>query len=285
MNKNNDLLEVIIDFGELGSGVCSDLSSALVRPYRKIIKTGKPCGAITHLFAKDEIDNSYVLGSLEITSKRIIFYPGLIDRSHKWYWHKNRQLDSEIKLEGIIDHLSLDRDLKKWHATYHIDSEGEKSQKKIPTFHTINIGDLLFWFGMSIIDYSVLEPLPNKHILRFRWPSSDANRIADIIYSSKKNAVIWLIETGEKRDPQKKQFIHYDFFIGPENFKWNDEWPSFAPTSKPVLTKKCVSDTPKSIKIYEISLEGFSKRVILSAMVKEGELTAPSILTAARVSQ
>ncbi len=116
-DENASILKVSISFDGFGSGTSDNISSALARPYRKVMNTGKPCGELTHIFALDEKNKSYVLGSLEYTTgKRVIFYLGLMDRKLNWYTHKGQMHDEESKIGELMDHFTLEKNLKKSHG-------------------------------------------------------------------------------------------------------------------------------------------------------------------------
>lgn len=280
INGKKSNIDISISFDGFGKGSSFDLSSALARPYKKIIDTGRPCGKITHIFALDENNNSYVLGSLEYTpspGKRVIFYPGLTDRGLNWYTHKGQMHDKESKTRALMDHFTLKNNFKEWHVTYKNGSG--KKLRATPTFYTFQYDKLLFWFGISITNYNVLEITPNKHTITFKCPESDAERRSKIIINSRNIADLQAIKTLKPRRSQKDEFIHYDFFIAPENYNLNGKWPCYAPLFKPMLVEDYIGNNEIGVNRYNISLQNFNKKIIVCASIIEGALSNKSIMT------
>lgn len=78
-NNGQPYLPLVYEF-PIGSGDSVSDSSALVRPFRRVLEKGKPMGTICYIFYQEE-ETYFVLGALVYSENgRILFFPGGLDR-------------------------------------------------------------------------------------------------------------------------------------------------------------------------------------------------------------
>ena len=140
-----------------GKGVNTDQNSVLVRPYRTAIEGGKLIGSIKHVLVR-EGDLCYVLGIFVTTMRHLLFFPGDTGRM------LTRPPGPQIK-EGanhaeelIVDHLTLESDLKSWHVKM------STREIKYPTMRSGKVDNTFYlWFQMQIGSLGQPESLPHEN--------------------------------------------------------------------------------------------------------------------------
>ena len=153
-----------------GTGGSINQTSALVRPFQKILEEGKPTGKITFVFYQED-NNYYVLGSLVHTGRRILFFPGFVDRRVVLSPDGINPLQQGVVL--TTDHYTLEQNLRTWHITLL-----EKASKgaKLRSMNTRKLDDMLFlWFILGIQRPNKLEGMPSSQEIRLY-----GNNIADL---------------------------------------------------------------------------------------------------------
>ncbi len=158
IDKNGDRILPLLYTFPIGNGGSISESSALVRPFKKILRDGKPIGKIYYIFYKDN-QEYYVLSSLAYSSGRLIFFPGHIDL--RMTWAKDRPILSEGLLHHF-DHLTLESDMRTYHLTL---LEKETQGIKYEKMNTKFLGKaMILWFVMGVQSADKLEELQElKH--------------------------------------------------------------------------------------------------------------------------
>lgn len=205
IDKNGDRILPLLYTFPIGNGGSLSESSALVRPFKKILRDGKPIGKIYYIFYKDN-QEYYVLGSLTYSSGRLIFFPGHIDL--RMTWAKDRPILSEGLLHHF-DHLTLESNLRTYHLTLlEKETQGTKYQKMNTKF----LGkDMILWFVMGVQSADKLEEAPTTQTLRLRWQNpADLNRRYKIIEEAR-GGIFRAIEAAEQTEPPF--YINFEFFV------------------------------------------------------------------------
>jgi hypothetical protein len=93
----------------IGTGHSIDENSALVKPFRNILKEGRPDEEIMFVFHEENESDYFVLGSFVKTrGNRILFFPGL-----RFSRIIHTPTGKDLKNEDLhnIDHFSLDNNI------------------------------------------------------------------------------------------------------------------------------------------------------------------------------
>ena len=205
IDSNGDRILPLLYIFPIGNGGSISESSALVRPFKKILKDGKPIGKIHFVFYK-EGQEYYVLGSLAYSNQRLIFFPGHIDR--RMTWAKDRPILSEGLLHHF-DHLTLESSLRTYHLTLiEKATQGIKYEKMNTKF----VGkDMILWFVMGVQSADKLEVAPRTQTLRLRWHNpAELNRRYKIIEDAR-GGRFPVIEAAEQIEPPF--FINFEFLV------------------------------------------------------------------------
>jgi hypothetical protein len=192
----------------LGKKMSVHKDSALVRPFRRVLETGKPIGTINYIFYQEK-DDYFVLGAFVYSDRqRVIFFPGTVDRRVTI-----SPTGEEVLEKGIlqhVDHLSLESTLRTCHLTLF---EKESINARYSKFNTKLIqDDIFYWFSMSIQDAWKLEPSPKTQEIKIRWHNyADLKRRYSIIMNSRGDSVFNV--TRADYHPQEHFFINFEFFV------------------------------------------------------------------------
>jgi hypothetical protein len=205
IDTNGDRILPLLYVFPMGNGGSISESSALVRPFKKILRDGKPIGKISYVFYQDK-QEYYVLGSLAYSNKRIIFFPGHVDL--RMIWADNKPILSAGLLHHC-DHLTLESNLRTYHLTL---LEKETRGVKYGKMNTKWVGkDMFLWFVMGLQSAVRLEAAPRTQELRLRWHNpADLNRRYKIIMNAR-GGIFPVTKAVEELDPPF--FINFEFFV------------------------------------------------------------------------
>lgn len=268
--KDFDIVNITQKFTGVEKGVSTSLDSSMARPFRVLIEEGKNTGNINHVFFKD-LKYNYVVGSLCYSkTKRLIFFPGIISRKLLWDSDKG-----DINDSGIVDHLTIEPNLKNWHIT--IFNNGEKDITKNlsnRSLHKIEDG-LYYWFGLSVSSSNMFEKLLEEYSLSFEIPSDQSKKYNEILLKSKDGAkfhFLSLIEEGIKED----EFLHFDFIIDLRDKNLREKIPhnvTFVPTKPPTTTTELFQVDNFIIRAHPVEIPEFSGVVTILVSKHKGKLT------------
>ena len=210
------------------------------------------------------------LGILILSSGgRIIFFPGLIKIKERIRGYIGGFLKWDEEFE--IDHISLEKNKMRWHLTSGL------SHKHIGSINTANLDNgRCLWFGLSVTDLSVFQPLFRKTSVIASIPESDVDRRVEIFKKSRKKAKFHIIELNPQSNSKYEEgFIHISFIIGPKGFKLyqgnNHGYPIDSPFIEKRLPEKLI-DFP--VRLHRISI---SKEIDIQITVSKlpGKLNVP----------
>lgn len=208
------------DLGKVGED--SNPDNPISRSLRKLLENGQPFERYTQVFVANESaeitsDNYHLnwLGVLVLSDgQRIIFFPGLSKIREKILGYKRKQLLWDQEFE--IDHISLEKDWKRWHIT------NGKSINHLGSINTADLGkERRLWFGLSVSDFCVFQSLFQKTSVVASIPETDVDRRIEIFKKSREEAKFQIVEPPPLANRKYKfGFLHMSFIVGPKGFEF-----------------------------------------------------------------
>lgn len=189
----------------VGEGEGSGDDSALMRPFRKILRDGQKAGKITYVFHKDQ-NKYYVLGAFCVTNKYMIFFPGFPDRKvmtfgENTYYKKGDVLN--------IDHFTLELNLKSWHITF---DEKRTRNARFPTQFTKQIDKYNYlWLIYRVRSLKYMEPALAKTGIVYHNSRTEIEKKIPMLKDARENG-IWKI-TKLDDDTTEEFFWQFEFFV------------------------------------------------------------------------
>jgi len=193
----------------IGTGHSINEYSALVKPFRKLMKDGKPIGKTAFVFYHGE-NSYYVIGSFAFT-ERIIFFPGSTTPSRVVLVSDDRNFTTE-NIDNI-EHFTLEKNFVDWHVRF------SQRKKKYPTQKTKRINDNVFlWFVMAISDQNKLEVMPKTQEYRLRAAhQQDLKRRRGLMLDSVDGCLFPV--TGISYEQSSPHFLNFEFFVSSKKSK------------------------------------------------------------------
>lgn len=219
-------------------GTDNDPDNPFSRAARSPLADGRPQSNLSLCFYNDaEADGSEGkpnlrwFGAFILSSKgHLIFFPGF-NFNPTWVEVAKGRRQKRYGIQ--IDHITLEKNLDRWHYT----SPG--SDHHLGSGLTTDLGENRFlWFGLSIVDSSVLRVVREKTVFRVKVPSSDTKRRTNVFMTSREGAVFNIISL----HPDAKYsfdtgFLHFGLIVGPLGFP-EYSGPNFGiPFGSPFVTK------------------------------------------------
>jgi hypothetical protein len=238
---------------------------SLLRPFRRIVEEGKPTGTINYVFFQG--DTLRILGSLTYSPEGfVLFFPGISDRSMRWFSNKSRTLREHSAL-GIVDHFTLEPGFQKGHITSETDLAKKRYRYRSRTLN----GNSIFWFAMSIKHVSVIEPMYSKVRFAFEAPESDSTRRIENIMKARDDAIFHIVSLAKKDRIADNEFLHFQFFIGDRPPKDFFVLPHFTEAGNHIHRVKI------PIRIHPVALKGLSGKVWITASKHSGILNQDAL--------
>lgn len=247
----------------VGSGTSTNVDSALIRPFRKILNDGKPVGNINYVFLKDN-DHYFVIGSFSYTEKHIIFFPGIVDR-RLINFGETEYLGNNTVLH--IDHFTLENNLKDWHVSI---EEKHELGIKFPQQKTrVHDEHNFLWFILKIQSSDKLERCPKEFRITLYDTIDEIKRRAPVINDSRKNGIF---QTMFVTDNDAQKFFWYlEFFV---NLTQNrDNYPRGTTIIMPnsdTSIEDSRNEAPR--RIHQIFLDGFSGSIFVRVSKIKGSI-------------
>jgi hypothetical protein len=141
----------------VGIGHSINENSAVVKPFRNILNSGRPHEKIVFSFYQENNNGYFVLGSFVNTSgNRILFFPSST-LSRIIHTPDDRELTNQ-ELHNI-EHFTIESDnLTSWHITT---VQKRTGGVKYPSLKTKKVNDhTVLWFLMAVRDATKLEVMP-----------------------------------------------------------------------------------------------------------------------------
>jgi hypothetical protein len=264
---------------KIGEGKNDNNYSALTRPFRQLIATGKPIGKINYIFFKGNRWPTRVLGTLCFTpGGRFLFFPGLTDRKINWSISGGKKFSFFFNY-GFIDHFTLEENLREWHTT--IIASSDKSKVKLPAHMTLQVGkDIIFWFGLTIQDPDVLETTPEEHSISFPCHPQDSKRRIKQIIDAREGSIFHMVHLPEKVLIRNGEFVHFDFFIANSSIDAT-KLPCHVPKFEPMVQNFCQVDGGTPLRSHPVMLPGIKQRFWIIVSKHRGKVGEKSIITTA----
>ncbi len=205
-----------------------------------------------------------------------MFYPGVVERNVNWLF-SSREGFTSIKSAGLVDHVTLEKGFQRWHVTI-LEADGTK-RPRLPSYRTKNVTDNVFyWFGLTIQDSFVLETTPEELVLVFGSPPRDTDRRVKEMIRSRKNAIFHLIRLNNI-SLSEKEFLHFDFIIGPSNLNV-DTLQCRVPTQKPIVYDYDQAFKEEThLRAHGVSLEGIKEQIWVVVSKHIGKVSDKAIFT------
>ena len=263
---------------KFGEGKSTNEESALTRPFRRLFYTGKPVGKINYIFFKGNKWPTRVLGALCFTpGNRLLFFPGLNHRKINWKISHGGTKISFFFNFGVLDHFTLERNFKKWHAT--IITSPSKPKPKLSSFKTYQVRkNIVFWFGLTIQSSEVLETTPEEHRMVFSCPSKDSKRRAEMMIKAREGAIFHLVHLPRGVKIGRDEFVHFDFFIAPRSIDV-EKFPCFVPMLEPIVQNYSQVEGGTPIRAHPVMLPKMKQRVWVIVSKHKGKVPEKSIIT------
>ncbi|MEX0763993.1 MAG: hypothetical protein WD033_02340 [Nitrosopumilaceae archaeon] len=249
-----------------GRGDSSNKDSALVRPFRKILRDGKDPGKINYLFHTDN-DKYYVLGSFAYTNNHIIFFPAFVDRTIVNFY-ETQFIEQGIQLH--VDHFTLENNLRTWHVTF---DEKQEQKTRVRKLNTKNIDEYNFlWFILRIKSLSAIEFAPQRQIMLLESTKSEVIRRAPIINKARENAVFQATKLDDNLT--EEYFWQFEFFVNTTQDRKNI--PKVPVTVQGNIDAD-IKDARKQahIRIHQVFLDGFNGCIIIRVSKIIGTIKTP----------
>jgi len=293
MLLENDTIEVTFEFPQGNGSASGDpaLSSAIGRPFKRLIDTGKPPGRINYLFFQPYGGQLRTLGALCHTpGEQVLFYPALVTRRVSWYTVGDKKTELVTRPDESLDHITLEPDSETWHATI-LTAQGAK-ETHIPKRRTRRVDRCtIFWFALSVRSPSVLEMTPNTVTLGpFPTPPTDSTRRGMSLMDARKDVVFRTIGLHETQPVSSDQFITFEFYIDRSNRvrlwvrhslfgRWGRSTPILLPIAVPASRESPKVVPPFPYRSHDVEIAGFQGCFIISAYRITGSLTGDAILS------
>ena len=263
-------------------GTTTSQDSALTRPFRVLMDTRRPVGRINHIFYRDNNSRDcYVLGSLCYTyyaknKKRLIFFPGLQGR--KMLWHS---ATSNTRMQGDIDHFTVEPDLKTWHYTSIINNKKEAVRLPDNKVFELKRG-LHYLFGISISNPDKLEVLREKTMFKFTLPSEHADKCSVYLMEAKENSKDNIVHLADEGFDSNSEFVHFDFILDRRIFRRFRKLPkevSVVPQGKNVRKDANIPSGDFLVRKHKISVRDFRGDIYVIVSKHKGRLTEEVIIS------
>ena len=253
----------------VGTGESLNDNSALVRSLKGLLVDRKPVKKISFIFYKEK-NNHYVIGTIILSEKYLIFYPSLLP---------NKVTESppdEKTIKNIplnIDHLTLEDNWNNWHFTFK--QKKDKGKYKLQTRKTKKINDsLTLWFVMATQSLDKLEKMPKTQEYKLVYPNYDELSRRYLEFTEARNQVNFpIIEI--KGESKNDWYLNLEFFVDKKKSKdYRQDYPQ---TSTVYNANNFSSNKDNPIpKFYtrdvHVDLPGFEGRLWVRASRMPGRL-------------
>ena len=263
----------------LGEGEASS-TSALVRPYRVLLKEGKNVGKLTFQYFRSEAKPAKVFGTFCVSpGNRLMFFPGLVGR--KVLWHS--KVVDRVLPKGFIDHISIESDFKTWHVTSLVNDKKEGrpwiNESKL---YELEPG-LFLWFGLSLRNEYVLEPAPKAVKITSSGSPIEAEEFGQIVTESRKDSVFNILQLPDQEsfNDEKPSFLHFDILVDNTKGSKNEDfkYKSIAPRGKPVLEEDTKNEPQFMVRGHNVRIPGFDGTIRVGVSQHQGKISEDAIIS------
>lgn len=254
----------------MGNGGSANENSALVKPFRKIIRDGKPIGRINYVFYQENQDYR-ILGSFAYGGKRMTFFPAMIDTRMT-----RTPSGQEVLKEGILqhmDHITLDESLRTWHMTLlEKQTRGDRYQR----MNSLRVKeDMFLWFVMGVQDASKLEEAPRTQEIRLPWPHFNELQRRHKLLMDARGDSEFVITRVDDEPPEAPYFLNFEFFVSTR--KERDYEPPLLVYNAGVLSELKDKRTQILTRAHHIKLTNFSGSIWIRVSKITGTLKSHAV--------
>lgn len=246
-----------------GKGDCRDQGHVLIRPFDKLMVASVPQEPVKILFLQSPQEElpSHIAGVLLYSvGKRVIFYPGLRDRTAMVTPR------SGDVLSKLIHHISIEPDLKDWHAT-----TGDAEHESVGRTRLME-PDLYHLFSMSAQSTSVFEQTPELIEMRVETTESDSKRRVERFRQAMNGAEHQLI----KLDKNHEGFLNFDFYLDQREIKLDASYKSWLPPQSEFHAVETPQDDD-TCRIHAMELNSLAGKIVVKAAWLRGSLRYEAI--------
>jgi len=247
-----------------GKGECRDEAHVLLRPFDRLTAQSVPQEPIKIMFVQSPATEvpSHVVGVILYSlGKRIIFFPGLCDRTAT-VTPKNGAVVGKP-----IHHVSVEPDLKDWHAT----TANSKDHETIGKTRLLE-PDLYHLFSMSVRGTDSLEQTPELIEMIVSTTEKDGTRRAERFSSAVKDAEHQLITLDKKYDG----FLNFDFYLDQRKDKSDASYKSWLPPESEFHKLEPPKDDD-ICKVHSMELKDLPGNIVVKAAWLRGSLKYEAI--------
>jgi hypothetical protein len=278
--KDQYAVDFAMSLPGVGQGESTNELSALVRPFRRTLLQGASVGSIAYLFARNQMNDVRVLGTLCYTpGKQVLFFPGLLNRriTCQVIHQKTRYITTGA--DEYLDHITVDKEGKKWHYTI-VNSQNYK-RIRLPAEPVRKVAKgLRYWFELHIQDFDELERVPKTLHIREHAPEiSRIQRLADVYMDSHYSAMHSWVDLPAKWT-DGNGFLNYQFYLDftGGNPKW-EEAGGIQRLDPPVVSEPLVISPPIPQRATFVGLAGYGGLIWVISYGLKGRLTIGAAFT------
>ena len=264
---------------ELTEGTSDSFFNSLARPLRKVLENGI-IGRITYVFYQESDKPLRTFGSFCYTpGKRLLFFSGIIKRSLRWNHERNEVKEFDLPTDTLIDHFSLEKELDTWHIAL-LDGKGEKVYP-LRKYKTRKYPDnTCFWFAISVINFSILEPTPSELKFMFSSHKTDSERKIKDILKARDDAIFSIVSLHDEVTLNYNEYLHFEVIVTNEKRDRIDP-PSFInfPITPPSLKSPVQMETQLHVRNHPVHLQEFPGSVFIIVAKHKGILSNEAVIT------
>jgi len=230
---------------ELGiDGSDRDPANPVARALRSLLRAGTPIRDFRNLILTPSVSTpqpAFWLGAfVHSVAGRILFFPAVTFSGFQARYRGKPRAARSFP----VDHLTLERDLRRWHLT---SAKGEHFGG--PTTKSMTGGGA-FWFGMSVQSPGVLRRLHKTTGFEVSVPESDMARRVRLFQEIRDGAVDWWVSMNEAALSLKGPwYFHMIVLVGPRGFTVPEDHPKGLPDEQAHLPSSNV-DGPVPVRTH-----------------------------------
>jgi hypothetical protein len=266
---NNVSISYMINVG--APGIDNDPKNPIARALDDLLLNGNPTQKFLNcLFSVNvngQLHSFRWLGVFAHTSgERVLFFPGYFLSLLEYGRGRVKQPVKPFE----IDHVTLERDLRRWHVT-------GRNQKRQGGMTTRDIGeDRFLWFGMSVANPEVLRPLMRETTIQGSVPATDTDRRMGCFQDATRNVQDILLTTPEMPKWPDSSFLHFSVIAGRNDFADYRDQGHALPESSPLAEILPPIGSRFEVRTHRAKL-GDDLHLQLSCFFMQGRLIQPVV--------
>jgi hypothetical protein len=198
-------------------GTDGDPENPLSRALDRLLRTGKPFERLTLCFCQlPDVQAGPAavrwLGAFALSAgERLLFFPGFANPPEAAVGF--RDADRMWRADRPIDHLSLERDTGRWHATT------PRSRHHFGGPEALDLGEgRCLWFGFSVAAPEFLRPANKVTLAAADVPGVDAVRRTEVFRRAREAAAFPVVTPNPATRLDAPGYFHFSVVAGPPGF-------------------------------------------------------------------